>query len=491
MLGLSGVLLWACLGLRNSASQGEDLARMYCASCHLFPEPEALDRSTWMESVLPNMGSRLGISTEAYDPYEFLDSVEVAYVKQENIYPETALISTKDWQAILDYYQESAPIELKCEEGVINPDSIAPFSSQLLNIGDQEIPRVSMLKYSPESESFFVGDNNALYEINKRLEIVNSWNISSPASDLVTLEGNRYLMLVGSIIPNDRKEGVFLPLQVNNEATDVASFIDSLARPVSFSFGDLNMDGYNDLVVCSFGNNSGRLSWFDHQGKEHILSNLPGARKVELLDIDADGDLDIISLMSQAWESIDLYVNEGQGNFARKSLLQFSPLHGSSYFEMVDFNNDGHLDILLTNGDNWDYSDILKPYHGIRIFMNNGKMEFTEAFFFQMPGCSKAIARDFDNDGDLDIVACAFFSARDNSTRSLVYLEGKGGLEFDAKRLVDENVGEWLTMDVADINKDDKLDILLGSYYHSFSDFQKTLLSGNDVFPQVMVLKQD
>ncbi|MGH2563341.1 MAG: hypothetical protein ACRDE5_02430, partial [Ginsengibacter sp.] len=40
---------------------GEELAKIYCATCHVFPSPSLLDKSTWEKSVLKNMGWRLGI----------------------------------------------------------------------------------------------------------------------------------------------------------------------------------------------------------------------------------------------------------------------------------------------------------------------------------------------------------------------------------------------------------------------------------------------
>ena len=55
-------------------------------------------------------------------------------------------------------------------------------------------------------------------------------------------------------------------------------------------------------------------------------------------------------------------------------------MYGSSYLELADMNNDGHLDILYTNGDNADYSYVLKKYHGLRIFINDGKNQFLVDF---------------------------------------------------------------------------------------------------------------
>ena len=40
--------------------RGSQLARTYCVTCHLFPEPDALDSNTWFQQVLPRMKYRLG-----------------------------------------------------------------------------------------------------------------------------------------------------------------------------------------------------------------------------------------------------------------------------------------------------------------------------------------------------------------------------------------------------------------------------------------------
>ena len=42
----------------------ERVARKYCSSCHVFPEPGLLDKGTWAESVLPQMAFRMGVDTD-------------------------------------------------------------------------------------------------------------------------------------------------------------------------------------------------------------------------------------------------------------------------------------------------------------------------------------------------------------------------------------------------------------------------------------------
>jgi len=97
-------------------------------------------------------------------------------------------------------------------------------------------------------------------------------------------------------------------------------------------------------------------------------------------------------------------------------------------------NGDRHLDIVCTNGDNADCSVITKPYHGIRIYLNDGDFTFKQVWFYPMPGASQALARDFDQDGDMGLAAISFFPLLDDTKRKpaqvFVYLENKGNLTF-------------------------------------------------------------
>ena len=154
----------------------------------------------------------------------------------------------------------------------------------------------------------------------------------------------------------------------------------------------------------------------------------------------------------------------------------------------MDFNKDGFQDILLTNGDNWDYSAILKPYHGVHIYLNDGQDNFKEAWFYPMYGTSKAVARDFDNDGDLDIAAISFYNDLDLPEQGFIYLENQGGFHFKAHSTPEAASGKWLTMEVGDFDKDGDEDIVLGSYFQTIGEMTKLVFKGVESFPQLLIL---
>jgi hypothetical protein len=82
-----------------------------------------------------------------------------------------------------------------------------------------------------------------------------------------------------------------------------------------------------------------------------------------------------------------------------------------------------------------------------------------------MHGCFKAMARDFDGDGNLDIAAISFFADyQHHPEEGFIYLKNKGSLNFQPFILPETSTGRWLTMDVGDFYRTGRPDIILGNY---------------------------
>jgi hypothetical protein len=473
----------------DSLLMGKKLALRHCQTCHLYPEPGLLDKKTWREGVLPNMGLRLGIASPGDLARTPLAPAEAQVQAILNIYPSQAALSLAEWKLICQYFEHEAPEALpSVAHPALDLDHFTQFQSYYASFSTDQFPRTTLIKFDLATRHFFIGDaKNELYITNGHFQLVNQAPTQSPASDIdfPTAQSPR-LLTIGSIAPSDLQQGELLSL----EGTPNALRIAPLGRPVQFAAGDLNQYGAEDLVICSFGNHQGKLAWYEEglASKERILSTLPGFRRVEIQDLNGDKKNDVIALRTQAYEAISIFYNLGKGRFEEKTVLQFPPVYGLSYFETADFNRDGHLDILLTNGDNWDYSAILKPYHGIRIYLNNGKNQFKEAFFYPLYGTSKAMARDFDQDGDLDIAAIAFYADLEQPERGFVYLQNQGQLQFEPQHTAAAAAGKWLTMESGDFDRDGDQDIVLGSYFHTAAEITQLAQRGITAFPQLLVL---
>jgi hypothetical protein len=291
-----------------------------------------------------------------------------------------------------------------------------------------------------------------LYSSDYDFKNIDSTQLTSPASSI----SGGLISIMGIMDPNDQPKGSIIDI---NKQT----LIDSIKRPVYIEQADLNNDQQNDLVVCAFGNYGGELAVYESNSVKHVISSLPGARKTVVRDFNNDGLKDILVMFSQGDEQISLYTNAGNFRFRVTTLLKFPPVYGSSYFDIVDFNKDGHWDIVHTCGDNADYSIIKKPYHGVRVFLNDGENQFTESVFQQLYGCSMAIARDFDHDGDVDIATTSFFpDFKKHAEQGFVYLENNNGkLEPYVTPIAAD--ARWLLMEPVDVDADGYVDLILGA----------------------------
>ncbi len=462
---------------RPSGLTGDALAIQYCGSCHSMVPPSMLPKSIWQEDVLPAMGHRLGIYKGDHQPDSLFDSgLGGVYIRKANVYPEQPTIADEDWEKIKAYYLENAPNEIP-----------APVRKKKINIGlnhfkvkasefSHRPPLTSMLKILENDRGFVIGDGKRDYSnltfINRKTDQDFNTRLKTSPIHFYEKEDTVYLTTVGkSLYPHDAPDGNILKLYgkaLGEPLRSAKEMITGLQRPVHVSYGDLDDDGLEDLVVCEYGNLTGKLSWFRNQNgkyQKEVLRALPGAIKTELVDFDKDGQLDIVALMAQGDEGLFWYRNLGNGSFEEVRLLSFLPLNGSQYFELHDFSGDGDLDILYVCGDNADQTPILKDYHGIYIYINDGSYQFEQKYFYPLNGAYKAMAHDYDLDGDFDIASISFFPDYISyPEESFVYLENLGGWEFRDYSFENASQGRWIVMDAADMDADGDIDIALGSF---------------------------
>ena len=218
-----------------------------------------------------------------------------------------------------------------------------------------------------------------------------------------------------------------------------------------FSLGDFNADGYKDIVA--FYLDGFELSWNENLAgsgfgpSQQIRNDLKGVRSIISVDIDNDGDNDVV-FGADDHLKVGLYNNTGNnGEFDSQEILSVNS-YDVKIVNSGDLDGDGFLDVLVAS-----YTD-----NKIEWLRNDGLGNFTP----QTP-----IATDFDNSGDimtididgdtdLDIIALEIV------TNKLVWYENLDGQgNFGTEKLIVENIDDAYNFDVGDIDGDGNIDIII------------------------------
>jgi hypothetical protein len=462
----------------GSIEKGEALAIKHCQSCHMLPDPSLLDAKSWDEGVLPNMGPLLGIFRHQFQQYP---SGKNDRLLDSNFYPKQPQLTSAEWQNIIDYYTATSPDTLPAQVREKQIQEGLPLFEVERPAWTIDPPGTSFVKIIDSGLIFADYGMEEIYHLDPRYRMFNRAKVGGVVVDINFLQDKLVLCDIGQMNPNNGKYGKLKTVTGKKFEwkTDTMPFIRDLARPVKIAVADLNLDGLEDYVTCEFGFMTGALSWFQNMGKnnfqKHILRAQSGAMQVYVRDHNADGFHDLWVLFSQGEEGVFVFTNKRNGRFEQKQVLRLPPSYGATFFELVDFNKDGYEDIVLTCGDNADYSPVLKPYHGVYIYLNDGADNFIQHFFFPINGCYKALARDYDYDGDVDIAAISFFADyAKQPEESFVYLDNREGV-FYPLTFRDAIYGRWLTMDAGDINKDGLIDLVLGNFSKAPATIRSTV----------------
>lgn len=465
-LFLSLLFLFSCSNFTEQANSPKENFTTYCASCHLAPDPANIPKRIWKNKVLPEMAARLGYRYNGYNPMAKFSMEENLFIRASNIYPTESKIDSTTWNQIHAYILENAPEEIKVDTLRKNRNvKLTQFVAKPISLDEEDLSVITNIQFDSIENNFIVGN-----AFGKTTHYPSSddtvQSFKSPLIAYQRLGEVEYFTEIGFMNPSQKPIGATYKKQ-NGEQKILAK---ELHRPVYSQVVDLNEDGMEEILICEFGNLTGQLSMLTQvngEAKKRTLLPLPGTIKTEVVDLNNDGKKDIIVLASQGKEGIYILYQEDNLQFRTEQVIEMGSEYGSSWFELIDYDGDADLDIILANGDNADYSVFSKPYHGIRIFLNNGENEFEEKWFYPIYGATRFTANDYDSDGDIDLAVIAFFPDYAFVPKeNFVFLENKDAalFDFESSTFSEPLAGRFLVLEEGDVDEDGDMDLVLGSF---------------------------
>jgi len=299
------------------------------------------------------------------------------------------------------------------------------------------------------------------------------------------LDGDDTIDLVvadlGSFFPDDHDRGrvVWLRREQASDSYEEVVIASGLGRVADVRPADFDRDGDLDLIVAEFGaEQTGSIVLLRNvstdEERPHFereeLDSRPGTIHVPVYDLDGDGRLDFVALVSQHYECVEAFINQGDAKFHRRTLWAGpDPAYGSSGIQLVDLDQDGDVDVLYSNGDAFD-DEYLKPCHGIQWLENQGDLRFVLRRLTDLPGAYCAPAGDIDLDGDLDVIAVVWvprqvwpLSVVPEQLASIVCLEQTSAGQF-VRHTLETGFPYHAAVELADFDSDGDLDLAVGSH---------------------------
>ena len=457
----------------QQANESERQIVVFCSGCHAMPKPASFPQSAWYDEVKQGFDFYHQSSRKDLKPPPVQAVVEyfltrapkslvvpnpasepglsrLRFRSSEMVLPKTEGISTSAAVSFVAQW----PGRENSLKGLLLSDMAGGGVWRWQPLAADRLPRQVALLRNPAVARFVDLNGNG-------------------EPDLVVAD-------LGSFSPADHDRGrvVWLPdIDAVQSAQQGTTLVEGLGRVVDVQPADFDGDGDTDLVVAEFGwHKTGRVLWLRNDGDAksprfelQVLDPRPGAIHVPVTDLNHDGHPDVVALISQEFEVIEAFLNRGDGTF-EKHLVHAAddPSFGSSGIQLVDLDGDGDQDVLYANGDTFD-SKLLKPSHGIQWLENTGGYPFVPHRLTSMPGVHRALAGDLDGDGDLDIVAGALLptATRDEGAAlqldSLIWLEQRAPGEF-VRHAIETGNYIHAALELADFDGDGDLDIAAGSF---------------------------
>lgn len=459
------------LSHRSSLEKTQTEVEKFCGTCHQFPPPNCEPSFAWRDII---EGMYKLAERERRWPKTQIPPIEdvIAFYRSrgpdELDFPKSAVGSPR---APLEFAKHSLTVEGPPQDPGVSNVKFVRFSDQgplQLLICDMRNSFVAVCTPSqPDEPAKIIGQ--VPHPCHTKVVDLDGDGIR----DILVAD-------LGVLWDQDTDKGtvVWLRGQGDGEFESVVLF-DGLSRVSDIQPADFDGDGDLDLIVAVFGHvTTGALIYFENYTTDYatpdfdpyVIESRAGAIHVPIVDLNHDGRPDFVTVFAQEHETVAAFLNIGRGRFEKKILYTAPhPRWGSTGLELVDMDRDGDVDVLFSHGDAVEGRPIVRPYHGFGWLENNGTFPFTYHRLARFPGGIIAKVGDLASDGTMGIVSSSFLPLFDpgwsftNGLDSVIWMQETGAGQFQRYTL---ETGRMMhaTLDLGDYDGDGDTDIAVGNF---------------------------
>jgi hypothetical protein len=219
---------------------------------------------------------------------------------------------------------------------------------------------------------------------------------------------------------------------------------------------DIDCDGDQDILSASFVDD--KIAWYENTDglgsfgpQQVITTSAAGARSVFSTDIDGDGDQDVLSA-SACDDKIAWYENtDGLGSFGEQQIITTSAAGAWSVFS-TDIDSDGDQDVLSASSSD----DKIAWYENTDGLGSFGEQQVITT---SANGSASVFSTDLDGDGDQDVLSASW------DDNKIAWYENTDGLgSFGEQQIITTSAFVATSVFSADIDGDGDQDVLSASW---------------------------
>ena len=211
----------------------------------------------------------------------------------------------------------------------------------------------------------------------------------------------------------------------------------------------VDMDSDGDMDVLSASAHDNKIAWYENDGSESFIEYVISDSSDDLYtvyasDMDSDGDMDVLSASGDD-DKIVWYKNDGNQSFT-EHIISSSVDYGRDVYA-ADVDGDGDMDALSASSQN----------DKIAWHENDGNESFTEHTISSSANFARSVfSVDMDLDGDMDVLS----ASRDDD--KIAWYENDGSESF-TEYVISDSADNAISVYATDIDGDGDMDVLSAS----------------------------